>query len=77
MSGLRGGKLTPQRLFLGRVGGPHGKDREGGLEEKTEDGRGKGGRGVPLHRGLVITDELRKELLNPLAQRFKLLRGAH
>lgn len=82
IGGVRGGKMIPQRLFMGRNGGaPDGGDNEDEREEKTETeehGRGKNnGRIVPLHRGLVITDELRKELLNPLAQRFKLLRGAH
>lgn len=76
MSGLRGGRMTPQPLFMGRTGGPPGGDSDD-EEEKAEDGRGKSGRIVALHRGLVITNELRKELLNPLSHRFKLLRGAH
>lgn len=50
--------------------------------EEANGERGGGGAGMcgaaKLHKGLVITDELREELLNPLAHhRFKLLRGAH
>lgn len=75
--GIRGGKMTPQRPCMGRNGGPAGGGSEDEQEDKAKDGRGKSGQVVALHRGLVITDELRKELLNPLAHRFKLLRGAH
>lgn len=74
--GLRGERLTPQPLFKSRAGGP----RAEGAEAKGPERGGAGGTGeaVKLHRGVVITDELRKELLNPLAHhRFKLLRGAH
>ncbi|CAM9572347.1 unnamed protein product, partial [Pylaiella littoralis] len=76
-TGIRGGKMTPQRPCMGRNGGPAGGGSEDEQEDKAKDGRGKSGQVVALHRGLVITDELRKELLNPLAHRFKLLRGAH
>lgn len=60
---------------MGRAVGP---PREG--DEANGERRGSAGLGgvVKLHKGLVITDELRRELLNPLAHhRFKLLRGAH
>lgn len=41
-------------------------------------GSGGGGKGASvLHRGLVITEAVRAELLNPMSHRFKLLRGAH
>lgn len=61
---------------MGRAGGPRVEGEEANGE------RGGGGAGMcgaaKLHKGLVITDELREELLNPLAHhRFKLLRGAH
>lgn len=74
-SGIRGKKMTPQPVYMGRAGGARGEDDE--LNADKRGGAGMGG-AAKLHRGLVITDELRKELLNPLAHhRFKLLRGAH
>lgn len=64
-------------LYVGRTG----VSRRGKIgEEEEEDcagGAAQGSQNVALHRGLVITEELRKEILNPLANRFKLLRRAH
>lgn len=66
--------MTPQPLLMGRSGGtPAG----GGGQDAGGGGTGMNGRTGALHRGVAITDELRKELLNPLAHRFRLLRGAH
>lgn len=73
LGGVRGGKLTPQPIYMGRAGGPRRRDGD----EASGGGGGVGG-AVMLHKGVVITDELRNELLNPMAHhRFKLLRGAH
>eukprot|EP00903_Cladosiphon_okamuranus_P020124 g18479.t1 len=70
---VRGGRLTAQPLNIGRTGTPRRK----GCDEANRGAAGMGG-AVKLHKGVVITDELRKELLNPLAHhRFKLLRGAN
>lgn len=67
--------MTPQPLFMGRNGGPR---REGEEAKGEQRGSVAMGGAVKLHIGLVITDELRKELLNPLAHhRFKVLRGSH
>lgn len=74
---VRGSRLTPQPLPKGRAGGARRSGEEGRDQEGNGSGAGESYRVVGLHRGLVITDELRKELLNPLAHRFKLLRGAH
>ncbi|CAN0469363.1 unnamed protein product [Ectocarpus sp. 8 AP-2014] len=63
-------------LYVGRSG-VSGRGKIGGEEEDSAGGAGQGSQNVALHRGLVITEELRKEILNPLAQRFKLLRRAH
>lgn len=56
--------MVPQRHGLGR-----GPDTEG----ETKPGRPLGKNGVALHRGIVITNSVRAELLNPMSHRFKLL----
>lgn len=62
---VQGGKMVPQRHALGR-----------GLatERDQKSGRILSKNGVALHRGLVITNSVRAELLNPMSHRFKLLR---
>ncbi|CAN0349190.1 unnamed protein product [Ectocarpus sp. 6 AP-2014] len=73
----RAGGWTPDTmLYVGRSGVP-GRGKIGREGEDSAGGVGQGSQNVALHRGLVITAELRKEILNPLAQRFKLLRRAH
>lgn len=62
--------MTPQPLGVGLRGGMAEGKHEGGTAVK-----GKGG-GIMLRRGLVITEAVRAELLNPLSHRFKLLRRA-
>lgn len=57
--------MVPQRHASGR-----GSDTEG----EPKSGRLLGKNGVALHRGLVITNSVRAELLNPMSHRFKLLR---
>ncbi|CAM9689038.1 unnamed protein product [Laminaria digitata] len=62
---VQGSKMVPQRHALGR--GP-------ATERDQKSGRVLGKNGVALHRGLVITNSVRAELLNPMSHRFKLLR---
>lgn len=57
--------MAPQRQALDR--GPDAAGRQ-------ESGRLWGKSGIALHRGLVITNSVRAELLNPMSHRFKLLR---
>ncbi|CBJ29002.1 hypothetical protein Esi_0130_0034 [Ectocarpus siliculosus] len=73
----RAGEWTPDTMFYVGRSGVSGRGKIGGEEEDSAGGVGQGSQNVALHRGLVITEELRKEILNPLAQRFKLLRRAH
>ncbi|CAN0044355.1 unnamed protein product [Ectocarpus fasciculatus] len=72
----RAGWSAPTMLYVGRSG-VSGRGNAGGEEEDCAGGTGQGSQNVALHRGLVITEELRKEILNPLAHRFKLLRRGH
>ncbi|CAM9185524.1 unnamed protein product [Ectocarpus sp. 12 AP-2014] len=71
-----GGWTLDTMLYVGRSG-VSGREKVGGEEEDCAGGVGQGSQNIALHRGLVITEELRKEILNPLAHRFKLLRRAH
>ncbi|CAN0213665.1 unnamed protein product, partial [Ectocarpus sp. 13 AM-2016] len=71
-----GGWTLDTMLYVGRSGAS-GRGKVGGEEEDCAGGVGQGSQKIALHRGLVITEELRKEILNPLAHRFKLLRRAH
>lgn len=61
--GIRGGKLHPQSQ-ISSVDGIGGMGEGGSMVRPSPQ----------LHRGLVITDTVRAELLNPLSDRFRILR---
>lgn len=88
-SGVRGDGPDEVHAFFGQVAS-RGQDTDAFRvarmtpQSRLADSReGEAGRSlmrnrwIPLHRGLVITDGVRAELLNPMSHRFKLLRGAH